>query len=360
MADRGARPPVPSGADPPPSGFRARIASLPKAELHLHLRGAMPLAYLRERLRKYRPDRALDSASNRLREWMLRQAGVRRIVESEDPVEEVGGLFRYSSVEDFLAAYAFTGFLVRDGHDFRDLIGGVLRGLREQNVAYAEITVSLPEYLHVGIPLDDLLAALGAERPGPPTVRWIVDLVRNFGPEAAEKTLEAVLLSRPGNVIGVTLGGAEHLHPAAPFRRLYEIAREGGLRTTVHAGEMAGPSSVWDAVRILGVERIGHGVRAIEDPRLVSYLAERSIPLEVCPTSNVLTGVFQSLEDHPVRALYEAGVPLSINTDDPTFFSVTLTEELVGLRRLGFTESEIESLAGAAFGLAFDQEAARG
>ncbi len=350
--------PARPGPDRSEAATLARLAGLPKAELHLHLRGAMPVGFLRDRLRKHPPGPALERASDRQLEYMRRHPGIRRIMDSEDPAGEVPGLFRYASFDEFLAAYFFTGFFLRDLDDFRDLVDAVCRGLRDQNVAYAEITVSLPEYLQFGLPLEGLLAVLGEERAGRTKVRWIVDLVRNLGPESAERTLEALLRSCPASVVGITLGGAEHLHPPAPFRRAYQIAREGGLRTTVHAGEMAGPASVWDAVRILEVDRIGHGVRAIEDPVLVDCLAERGIPLEVCPTSNVSTGVYGSIEEHPVRALFEAGVPLSINTDDPTFFGVTLAEELAGLRRLGFSPREIEGLAEGAFDFAFDPDAA--
>ncbi len=335
------------------------MATLRKAELHLHLRGAMPRPYLRDRLRKCPPAIALQSAPEPLLAWMRRHPGVRRVWDAEDPAGEVDALFRYSSFDDFLAAYAFTAYFVRDAEDFRNLILAVRRDLRAEGVAYAELTVSLPEYVRVGVPLQDLLAVLGEELAGPPTVRWIVDLVRNFGPENAERTMKELLHSRPPSVVGLTLGGSEHLYPPAPFRRVYELAREGGLRTTVHAGEMAGPSSVWEALRVLDVERIGHGVRAIEDPDLVRYLADRKIPLEVCPTSNIRTGVYASIKDHPVRSLFESGVPLSISTDDPAFFGVTLNEELAGLRRLGFAWEEIEDLATGAFRFAFDPEFAK-
>ncbi len=338
----------------------ANLKALPKAELHVHLRGAMPLSYLRAQFRKHPPSRALDSAPPHLLDRMLSHPGIRRIVRAEDPLREAGSLFRYSSFDEFLAAYLFTGYFVRDIDDLRGLISVVHRGLCEQNVTYAEVTVSVPEYLQQGLALGDVMSVLGEERPGPPRLRWIVDFVRNFGPDAGESLLERLLPLRPTSVVGLTLGGAEHLYPPAPFRRLYEIAREGGLGTTVHAGEALGPESVWDAVRVLKVDRVGHGVRAIEDPSLVQYLAEHQIPLEVCPTSNIRTGVYSSLEEHPVRALFESGVRLSISTDDPTFFGVSLSEELAGLRRVGFSWDEIGHLANDAFGLAFDPSAAPG
>ena len=350
--------PMSRSPDAPDVASRADLEALPKAELHLHLRGAMPLSYLRKKFRKYPPGRAIESARPRLRDRMLSQPGIRRILSSANPSREAHRLFAYSSFDGFLASYLFTGYFVREAEDLRELVSTVRQTLREQHVTYAEITVSVPEYIMHGIPLDEIMAVLAEESDGSPTVRWIVDLVRDFGPDACEDLLERVLALRPPSLVGLTLGGGEHLHPPAPFRRVYEIAREGGLRTTVHAGEALGPESVWDAVRILEVERIGHGVRAVEDPSLVRFLAERRIPLEVCPTSNVRTGIYASIEAHPVRMLFEAGVPLSISTDDPSFFGVSLAEELVGLRRVGFSWSEIGDLAHGAFGMAFDPLAA--
>lgn len=337
---------------------QAELAALPKAELHLHLRGSMPPEYLRERLRKRSPAGALRSAPGEQREWMLRHPGIGRILESRDPARELSGLFKYSNFEQFLAAYLFTAYFVRDVEDFRDLVSGVRRSLRLQSIVYAEVTVSLPEYIQQGLSLEDLLAVLGEEEADEPCIRWIVDPVRNLGPTAAEQLLERLLPMRPPTLVGLTLGGAEHTHPPAPFRRVYQIARASGLRTTVHAGEALGPESVWDALRILKVDRLGHGVRAAEDPSLVRCLAERGVPLEVCPTSNVRTGVYPSLQEHPIRALFEAGVPLTVNTDDPTFFGISLSEELANLRQLGFSWSEIDGLVSNAFRFAFDPQAA--
>ena len=134
---------------------------------------------------------------------------------------------------------------------------------------------------------------------------------------------------------------------------MYSKARDNGLRLTVHAGEAAGPRSVWDALQILGAERIGHGVRAIEDPSLVRYLADNKIPLEVSPTSNIRTGVYASYEAHPVKALFEAGVPVTINTDDPTFFRTTLVDEYAHVHAIGINENDIFEMIREGFVHAF-------
>ena len=349
---------MPSQSVLPEPGSLADLQALPKAELHLHLRGAIPRLYLKQQFRKYRPADAIASAPPKQLKWMLGHPGVRRIVCADDPEAEIDCLFRYATFQEFLGAFVFTGYFVQCIEDFQNLVQAVRRELRSQNIVYAEVTVSLPEYIQQGIQLTDLVAVLAEDPDDPPRVRWIVDPVRSFGHEAAESLVERLLRIRSDTVIGLTLGGAEHLHPPAPFRRLYEIAREGGLRTTIHAGEALGPESVWDAVRILEVERIGHGVRAVEDPNLVRYLAERGIPLEVCPTSNVCTGIYPSLRDHPVRELFEAGVSLSVSTDDPSFFQVSLAQELANLRQLGFSWPEIGSVADNGFQLAFEPVAA--
>lgn len=336
----------------------ADLEVLPKAELHLHLRGAIPIPFLKEQFRKCPPQRALALAPPPQSRFMRQHPGVGRILDSEDPVSEAEGLFTQATFEQFLGAYLFTSYFVRELEDFERLVAGVRQELRNQNIVYAEITVSVPEYIQQGIDFEALMGVLAEDPPGLPKVRWIVDAVRNYGPEAALALLERLRASRPPTVIGLTLGGAEHKQPPARFVEVYARARACGLRTTVHAGEALGPESVWDAVRVLGVERVGHGVRAIEDPALVAHLAEEKIPLEVCPTSNVRTGIYPSLEAHPVRRLVNAGVPVSVNTDDPTFFAVSLAEELANLRRLDFSWTEIGEVARAAFQMAFDPEAA--
>jgi adenosine deaminase len=174
--------------------------------------------------------------------------------------------------------------------------------------------------------------------------RLVADLIRDLGPENADRTLAEVVEVRDQGVIGIGIGGSEHDHPPEPFADVYERARSMGFRTSAHAGEAAGPESVWGAIRSLRVDRIGHGVRATEDPELVRYLAEHQIPIELCPLSNVRTGVIASIDDHPVLEFLDRGLLLCINTDDPKMFHNSLVEEFSELRRVGLERDRVRQL----------------
>jgi adenosine deaminase len=341
---------------PDPSTFSRFLSEAPKAELHVHLRGAMPLSFFQDRLRKYHPEDVLANAPPRYLELFEQFENIRPFMKSRPGLaESAGQLFRYRTFDQFLATYLFSSYFVRDAADFRGLVQAVLQRFAAGNIVYAEITVSFIEYIQQGIALADIVSALdeasaASERP---RVQWILDPVRNIGPEKALGLLQEVLRNRPKNLVGITIGGAEHLFPPAQFEKVYALARDAGLRLTVHAGEGLGPESVWDAIRVLGAERIGHGVRSIEDPALVRHLAENQIPLEVCPTSNLWTGIYPSYEAHPLKALYEAGVPLSINTDDPEFFRTSLAEEYEHARAMGLPESAVRKMMTNGFRHAF-------
>ncbi len=184
-------------------------------------------------------------------------------------------------------------------------------------------------------------------------MQWIVDLIRDSGPEWALGHLREILARKSPAVMGITLGGSEDCYPQEAFAEVFALAREHGLRRSVHAGEALGPESVWSALKALAPERIGHGVRAIEDPRLVAHLAEAQIPLEVCPTSNIFTRAYASYAEHPVKKLFDAGVPITINSDDPTFFRTTLTEEYAHVAARGFTRDQIGEVLRNGFRYAF-------
>ena len=335
--------------------MREFLENVPKAELHLHLRGAAPAGFLDSLLAKYAPSQILENAPVRHVELFRSCRHLAPFLETQRfRRNQAAGLFGYQSFQEFLITFLFTSYLFREIGDFRALIQAVRRELSSQKIVYAEITVSVVEYVNQGLALDDILDVLDETAAAPGVrIRWIVDLVRNIGPEPALNLLRDILDRKPAHVAGITLGGSEDQFPPALFAQTYRLARDHGLRLTVHAGEALGPESVWDALRVLGAERIGHGVRSIEDQRLVAHLAEHAIPLEICPTSNLRTGLYSSYGEHPVRALYEAGVPISINTDDPSFFGTTLVSEYEHLLRNGFLEEDILVLLRNGFRHAF-------
>jgi adenosine deaminase len=338
-----------------PEPLSESFLNRPKAELHIHLRGAMPAAFFAELVAKHPIEQALTDAPDGQLAFMGSASHLAPVLEgSLSPEASADALFRFKTFPEFLASYLFTSYFFRDIEDFRRLILAVRETLVAQNIVYAEVTVSLIEYIQRGLKLPEMLAVMDeAAATETVRIRWIVDLVRDVGTEVALDLLKDCLAQKPASLCGITLGGAEHKVPAREFVEHYQLAREHGLGLTAHAGEAMGPESVWDTVRLLGVNRIGHGVRSIEDPRLVEYLAEKQIPLEVCPTSNLKTGVYSSYTEHPVRKLYDAGVPISINTDDPSFFACTLNDEFRCLANVGFSEDELDGLVGNSFSQAF-------
>lgn len=331
------------------------IQAMPKAELHLHLRGAIPLAYIRRQIEKYTP-RGIKKDIPAWQKAVFLMLGATRplVAGSRWTDEALLNLFNTRRFTTFLLSFYFTRYFMKDREDFQDLVDSVLLELKAQNITYAEITVTASDYEDRGIAFDDLLACLErASARRTVRVNWLVDVVRDAGKKGAMRTLEKVIAGRPSSVIGINLGGSEHLFPTRNYARVFERARQAGLRLTAHAGEAAGPRSVWDALLILGAERIGHGVRAIEDPALVRYLAEHRIPLEVCPTSNIFTHAYPSYREHPMKRLFDAGVPITINTDDPTFFRTRLAEEYLHAHAAGFSSGELLCVLANGFACSF-------
>ncbi|HSF85829.1 MAG TPA: adenosine deaminase [Acidimicrobiia bacterium] len=279
----------------------------PKVELHLHLEGAIPLETMWEIIQGHGGD--LDVTS----------------------IEGLRQRFAYRDFPHFIDTWWWmTGYL-RTTDDFTHAAAAVARHLAEQNIVYAEASFSPTDFTRHGLTPQELGLAI---RRGVDSVEGIhitlnCDLVRDPGPARAAETLQAVIeIADEAGVRGITIGGSEQSHPPEPFAAVYARAAEAGLHRTAHAGEAAGPQSVWGALRSLGVERIGHGVRSVEDAALVDHLVESQIPLEVCPTSNLRTGVAADWRSHPVGTLLEAGVNVTISTDDPSMFHCDLASEL--------------------------------
>jgi adenosine deaminase len=313
---------------------RRRLREAPKVELHLHLDGAMSLPWLLERIGRVPdpPCRTLGELEARL---------------------------RYRDFAEFIERWVWKCAFLDRYADFESLAESVLGDLAAQGVVHAEPFFSPGDYVRNGLEVVGLVEAVlrGAERARQATgigFGLIVDLIRDHGPAVAAHRLDEITPYRGQGIVAVGLGGSEGKFPAGDFAAVYAEAARRGFHRTAHAGEAAGPESIAAALEHLGAERIGHGVRAVEDPILVARLARDGVPLEVCPTSNVRTGVVASYAAHPLRRLFEAGVPVTVNSDDPTFFGASLLDELeLCLTTLGFEPAGLATMAGHAASAAF-------
>ncbi len=295
----------------------------PKAELHLHLEGSIEPETLRELDPSLSPD-------------------------------EIRARYQYEDFLSFLRSYKWVIERLRTPEDYALITRRLLERLAAENVRYAEIILSAGVILWMKQELGPIYEAVRRESAASPVeVWWLFDGVRQFGVDEVMRVAELAAERLDDGVVGFGIGGDEARGPAELFGDVYRFAREKGLRLTAHAGETGGPESVWAALE-LGAERIGHGIRSIEDPVLVRHLRDRNVPLEISISSNVATGAVASLQEHPVRRLYDAGVPVVLNTDDPAMFHTTLSREYeLAARHFGFSEAELGEIAQNGFRYAF-------
>jgi adenosine deaminase len=296
---------------------------VPKVELHLHLEGAIPLNALWQLIQKYDTDSSVVN------------------------IEALQHKFQYKDFPHFIETWVWKNQFLREYEDFTFIAEAVAKNLAVQNIRYAELFYSPSDFFKHGLETQKLTEAVhnGLSRIKQVETALVMDLVRDSKVEDAAKNLDAVTEVKRLGVIGITIGGLEDGFPPEPFTRVYEKARQRGFHTSAHAGEAAGPESIWGAIRSLRVERIGHGTRAIEDESLMRYLADKQIPLEVCPFSNVCTGVVKSIDVHPVKKFFNAGMMVTISTDDPQMFDNSLAEEYQMLEEcLGFSRDEVRKL----------------
>jgi aminodeoxyfutalosine deaminase len=327
----------------------AFLLSLPKAELHLHLEGTVDPPTLAELSRRH--PTPLPSKNNRYKN--LEDSG--RVFSEE----EARALYEYQDFTGFLVAFKAVTERLRTAEDYELVTYRMMQKLHAQNVMHAEVYISAGVVQWRGQEFAPLFA--GAERGRQRGERefgmslyWIFDAVRHFGVEEASRVVDEAIRFKESNVVGIGIGGDERRAGPEQFREVYQHAAQHGLRLTVHAGESVGPESIWGALRELKADRIGHGLHAADDPELVRYLAENIIPVEVCITSNVMTGCCAALEKHPVRELFDAGVLVTLNTDDPEMFHTSLLREYQIARQVfGFSEDEVRELARNSFRASF-------
>ena len=311
------------------------IAGLPKAELHVHHVG---------------------SASPRIVAELAARHPAAGVPADQELLAE---FFTFRDFNHFIEVYLAVVDLITDATDVRMLTYEVARELAGQQVRYAELTITPYSSVHRGIPAEAFCEAiedarLAAERDLGITLRWCFDIPGEAGLPAAELTTRIATELQPAGLISFGLGGPEAGVPRGQFQPYFDQARAVGLRSVPHAGETTGPQTIWDSIRLLGAERIGHGTSAVADPELVDYLRENQIALEVCPTSNVATRAVPSLAEHPLPELAAAGVLVTINSDDPPMFSTDLnTEYAIAAELLGLDHTGLAELAKAAVTASF-------
>ncbi len=300
-------------------------STMPKVELHLHLEGAIPVPTLWELIQHHGGDPVIKSPQQ-LVDW-----------------------YTYRDFAHFMETWVWMNGFLRSYDDFEFAAEAVARHLAEQHVVYAEVFFSPSDFGRHGLTPQGLAIAIrrGLDRVPEVEVWLVVDLVRDRGPDGTAGTFAAVReVAQEAGVIGIGIGGYEAEHPPELFAEVYRSAESAGFHLTAHAGEAAGPVSVWGAIEGLHVERIGHGIRSVEDPRLVEYLVEHRIPLEVCPTSNIRTGVVADWDTHPARTLIAAGAVVTVNTDDPAMFHSSLAGEFRVLDQVfGLSKDTIRAIS---------------
>ncbi len=316
-----------------PFAIPASIAALPKAELHVHLEGSM------------QPATVVKIAARH---------GV-QVTEVE-----VRRRYAYQDFVEFIEAFKWVTSFLREPPDYALIVRDFAEALLAQRVTYAEVTLSIGVMQLRGqdpqANFEALLEAAAEFEPRGLRLRWVWDAVRQFGVNAAMEVVEAAGRCHSNKIVAFGIGGDERSIPAKQFREVYDRAEDLGMHRLIHAGEVGGPENIREAIEHLKVERIGHGIAAINDPALMDFLAERQIPLEVCPASNVCTGALAvqlggepTILEHPLPKLFRHGIPIVLSTDDPTMFHTTLDGEYENAARMGLNEEELRRLVALSF-----------
>ncbi len=308
--------------------IKETVAEIPKIELHLHLEGAIPI------------------------DTLFRLAQKSSVNSSVNSLDELRQKFVYKDFNQFLETWMWKNSFISTEEDFYTIAYQVLANLSQQQVFYAEIFYSPGEFTSQknfsisGITESIIAGKNQAYLDFGIRCEFIIDLIRNHGPEKGWTYLDEVSPYLGHGVIGIGLGGSESIFPADPYIHIYEEAGNRGFKLVAHAGETDGADSIRTVVEKLSVERVGHGLRANEDPNLLLLLQEQQIPLEMCVMSNVKTGVCSSIDAHPIKDYYDLGLMVTVNSDDPTMFNSSLNHEYYLLMtKLNFTLTELKQLS---------------
>ena len=316
------------------------VAEMPKVELHVHLEGSIEPATLLSLSRRHGIDLPADDEEG-LRQW-----------------------FQFRDFEHFVDIYLTCCRCLRDPEDFQWVLDQFMAEQERQNVFYSEVHFTIGTHLANGVNGEEVADALretleqGRRQRGI-RVQLIPDIVRDVGPAMADQTLEWALAGRGRGVVGLGLSGFES-SADEPYREHFQVAEQNGLRRVAHAGEHEGPESIRSVLEVCHAERIGHGIRSIDDPGLVEDLAALGIPLEICPTSNIRLGAAAGLAEHPFDRLCQAGVVVTVNSDDPPLFETDLNREYLELsREFGYGPAELASFSRNALRAGFLEESRR-
>lgn len=301
--------------------------AIPKVELHIHIEGTIKPETVLQLVKKNR----IDSNINQL--------------------SDVKKLFDTNSLSEFIHLFLFVQSCFKEIEDFTLLMDDAIDYFSRNNVRYAEIFFAPSKFVQNGFSFDEIIDVFCqrikvAEQENQIEIRLLIDVSRTFGPENAMKNLDMVLKTQCHHIIGIGMGGDEQKGPAKEYQQVFEKAIQNGLCAVAHSGEDVGPESIWNTIRYLNIMRIGHGISSILDDKLMQELKDRNLPLEISPTSNIFTQKFvKRMEEHPVRAFFDRGIPVSINSDDPTFFNINISEEYFNLfKHLNFTIDEINQI----------------
>ena len=287
--------------------MQEQIHKLPKVELHSHLEGTI------------KPE-------------LAKQIAKRNAAPLDNNLFDDNGSYAWSDFTSFLKAYDSVSSCLKNGEDYRDITYEYLKDCASENVIYAETFISPDHAAECGISYDDMISGIAsgiddAERDFGIVGRIIVTCVRHLGPEQGLNVVQTMVDNPHPYVVGFGMGGDENAFTIEEYTPVYNIAANAGYACTVHAGEICGPDSVWDAINYLPISRIGHGVKSVYDEKLISELINRKIHLEICPGSNLALSLFPNWESHPLLTIMNKGISISLNSDDPPFFNTTVGKE---------------------------------